>query len=111
MFTLSVATYSTSMAGGLERRQTEHVLPAATPQNVSSDPGGSRVSLDHPSTSHGSVGHPAASSNRTHRRVTRRPVTRSVTHSGPAIRGLSGSRRLRNVLIPLIEINTNSEEE
>ena len=101
------------MAGGPEHHLTEHAPPTETPQHVPTaggTSGGHCVFSDRASKSSSTVGRPATRSNSTGRRATHRPVTQSTTCSGPITR-FSGSRRARGVLVPLIEVPTDSEEE
>ena len=44
-------------------------------------------------------------------RTTRRPVTRSATRVGPVTRGSPNMERIGNRLVPVIEIETSSDED
>jgi len=45
------------------------------------------------------------------RQGTRRPTTRSTTRINSAIRGVPGSQHAGNRMIPLIEMDTDSDDE
>lgn len=96
-----------------ENPPTEHTLPTTIPQNAgptSTNSGGNRRSSNRPSTSRGTSNQFATPSSSS-RRVTQRPITRSTTRVGSAIRGLASSQRVRSGPAVLIEIGTDSNED
>jgi hypothetical protein len=76
-----------------------------------SNSGGNRMPVNRTPTSRGITNHPVVPNNPARQGTTRRPVTRSTTRVGSATRGLPNLRRSRNRSIPVIEIETSSDED
>jgi len=72
---------------------------------TTSNSGCNRVSAARTSTSRRTV------DRRTGREATRHPITRSITRASASIRDLPGSQRARNGLVPLIEMDTDSDQD